>query len=154
MIEKQLIASLVESSFEDENLFLVEIKMTIDNKVFVYIDSFEGVSIDVCAKISKTVASKLEEEDIDFELQVSSAGIGNPFKVKKQYLKCLGKQVSLVLKDGEKLQGTLSDVQENEIRIEIEKKVRTEGKKKKITQIEMETVQFEQIVKATEIITF
>ncbi|NJK94200.1 MAG: ribosome assembly cofactor RimP, partial [Bacteroidales bacterium] len=100
------------------------------NKIIVEIDSFKGVSIDECAKVSSVLESRLDRNIEDFELEVSSPGLGQPFKVLQQYQKNIGKQVSVLLKSGTKYTGKLLEAEQAGIKFEFQEKTRIEGKKK------------------------
>jgi ribosome maturation factor RimP len=96
----------------------------------VEIDHAEGVWIDDCVELSRFIESKLNREEEDFELEVGSAGIGQPFKVLKQYQIHIGKEVEVLGKDGKKLAGILKDANEENFTMTIQKKVKPEGAKR------------------------
>ena len=73
---------------------------------------------------------KLDREEEDYELEVGSAGIGQPFKVLQQYLIHIGKEVEILTKEGKKLEGVLKDANEENFTVTIEKKVKPEGAKR------------------------
>lgn len=155
MIAKEQIIGLLEEYLkEQEGLFLVEVKTTPDNKIKVFLDSDTQLSLDSCVVVSRWLEEQLDREVEDFELQVSSAGIGNPFKVAQQYKKAIGKQVEVALKDGRKLHGTLVSFTEDGIEVEVAKKVLVEGKKKKQLVQEIENISLEETNTTKEIITF
>lgn len=155
MIAKEQIIQLVEGYLEEQqNLFLVEVKTTPDNKIKVFLDSQTSLAIADCVALSRWLESQLDRETEDFELQVSSAGIGSPFKVAQQYEKAVGKQVELALKDGRKLHGILVSFTEELIKIQLTKKVVVEGKKKKQLVEEIEEISRNEINTTKEIITF
>ena len=115
---------------EDKEYFLVDIEVTPDNKIVVEIDHAEGVWIDDCVELSRFIESKLNREEEDFELEVGSAGIGQPFKVLKQYQIHIWKEVEVLGKDGKKLAGILKDANEENFTMTIQKKVKPEGAKR------------------------
>ncbi len=155
MIAKETIQKLLTAYFEENHeLFLVEVKNSPDNKIKVFIDSKDKLAIEDCVTTSRWLESQLDREEEDFELQVSSAGIGNPFKVPQQYEKALCKQVEVSVKDGRKLHGTLVSFDEENLKIEVSKKVVVEGKKKKEIIQEVETIPFSEINATKEVITF
>ncbi len=155
MITKETIHEILASYLQEkEDIFLVEIKNTPDNKIKVYLDSKTRLSIDECIAASRWIEGQLDREVEDFELQVSSAGIGNPFKVKEQYEKAIGKQVEVALRDGRKLHGTLLEYQEESMKVEVAKKVVVEGKKKKQIIQEVEEIPLSEVNTTKEIITF
>ena len=86
--------------------------------------------IDDCVELSRFIESKLDREEEDYELEVGSAGIGQPFKVLKQYLIHIGKEVEVLTRDGKKLEGVLKDANEENITLTVLKKVKPEGAKR------------------------
>ena len=121
------IKHLIEPILTEHHLFLVELKISKDNVV----DALEGVNIQTCIAVSREIESSLNRDEEDFELTVSSAGIGYPFKVEQQYQKNLGKSVEIKLNDHTKLNGILLRFTPEEIVIEQEEKKIIEGSKRK-----------------------
>ena len=115
---------------EDKDYFLVDITVSPDDKIVVEIDHAEGVWIDDCVELSRYIESKLNREEEDYELEVGSAGIGQPFKVLKQYLIHVGKDVEVMTKDGKKWTGVLTDANEENFTLTVEVKVKPEGAKR------------------------
>lgn len=110
---------------EDPSYFLVEAKINTGNNVKVFIDADDGASIDKLVKYNRSLYRHIEEIGLfpngDFSLEVSSAGLDEPLKLRRQYLKNIGRDVEVVQKDGIKSEGKLVSVNENEIVIEEEK---------------------------------
>lgn len=154
MILQEFVAQIVESYLKDKDHYLVDIKVSRDNRISVEIDSFNGVSIDFCSDLSKEIESKLDRDVEDFELEVSSAGLTQPFKVLKQYEKNIGKEVEVITKDGVKLSGVLKEFDSENIILEQEKQVKPEGAKRKITVNEDVVISFNNIKTTKHIIRF
>jgi ribosome maturation factor RimP len=154
MILKDSVCQIVEQYIADKNYYLVEVKITPDNRISVEIDSFEGVTIDFCAELNRHIESQLDREVEDYELEVSSAGLTEPFKVQKQYEKNLGNEVEVLTKTGKKISGILVDVGETKFILEIEKTEKPEGAKRKITVTENLTFSYEDIKTTKYIIRF
>lgn len=133
MISKESIIQVVESFLEGTEYYLVDIKTTPNNIISVEIDSFQGVSIGFCADLNRHIESNFDREVEDYELEVSSAGLTEPFKVLKQYEKNIGNEVEVLTKNGKKYSGILAEANENEFAIEIEKTEKPEGSKRKVT---------------------
>lgn len=125
------IRTLVTSILDNLGLFLVDLKINKDNRIELYVDSLQGVDIHTCAKISREIEAQLDRNSEDFELTVSSAGIGYPFKVEGQYQKNLNKTVEVKLQDHSRLTGLLTAFDSESITLEYEEKKAVEGKKKK-----------------------
>lgn len=113
MISEERIAELVGEKLGDGPIFAVEIKVHPGNKIHVEIDGDDGVSISDCVAVSRQIEGNLDREVEDFELQVLSAGVGLPLKHERQYRKNVGREVSVTLKDGVELIGTLINVENN-----------------------------------------
>ena len=96
--------------------FIVEINLSRDNDVEIVIESEDGtVTLDDCVELSGIFEEKFDREKEDYSLTIGSAGLDQPFKVLKQYLKAVGTEVEALLKDGRKLRGTLSGASEEGI---------------------------------------
>ena len=130
MIDKNVVSGIVNEWLEDKEYFLVDVSVSPDNKIVVEIDHAEGVWIDDCVELSRFIESKLDREEEDYELEVGSAGIGQPFKVLQQYLIHIGKEVEVLTRDGKKLEGVLKDANEENFTVTIQKKVKPEGAKR------------------------
>ena len=154
MLNKEIIKNLVEEFiFENESIFLVELKVSSSNQIEILIDSLQGISIKNCMSLSRHIENKLDREECDFSLQVASAGLSEPFKVFQQYKKSIGKNVNVFLKGGKKLLGKMLDAQEGiGIVLETTRKEKVGKKKKQI--IEQQSFSFDQIDKTKIVISF
>jgi len=134
-VEKR-VKELVEEKIADRpELFLVDIKMLPNNKLIIHLDGDEGINIQDCAAISRHVGFHLEEENVldkAYNLEVSSPGIGEPLKLKRQYNKNIGREVSVKLEGGELKEGKLLTVSDDGIVIEA--KVKIKGKKAELVE--------------------
>ncbi len=133
-----------------EGMFLVGVKVSPSNEVDVTVDSDTSVSIDDCAALSRALDARIEEITDDFSLTVSSAGIGQPLRVLRQYRKLIGKPVEVVLRDGSKILAELSDATEGFITLQYEEKYVEEGKKKKQTRQVVKTFAMDQVKSTAE----
>lgn len=154
MILKTTINQIVENYLDNTDYYLVDVKVTPDNRISVEIDSFDGVSLEFCAELNRHIESQFDREVEDFELEVSSAGLTEPFKVLKQYEKNIGNEVETLTKGGKKLSGVLKEVHEDNFVLEIEKTEKPEGAKRKTTIIEDVTFSYEDIKYTKYIIRF
>jgi len=131
MIVEQVEKLLYSYLDDHQNIFLVDQKVSSGNQIEILIDSFENISIKDCVLLSRHIESNLDRDEIDFSLQVASAGLSEPFKVFKQYQKYVGKDVEVLLKGGKKVIGVMLDAdKEKGIIVEIKRKEKI-GKKKK-----------------------
>ena len=130
MIDRSIVSGIVNEWLEDKEYFLVDVTVSSDDKIVVEIDHAEGVWIDDCVELSRFIESKLDREEEDYELEVGSAGIGQPFKVLQQYLIHIGQEVEVLTKQGQKLEGVMKDANEENFTVTIQKKVKPEGAKR------------------------
>ena len=130
MIDKQTVQGLVEKWLNDKDYFLTDLTISDDDRIVVEIDHKEGVWIDDCVELSKFIEANLDRDVVDYELEVGSAGIGQPFKVRQQYVNNIGNEVEILLSDGSKLKGVLKDADDDGFTAVVKKKVKPEGAKR------------------------
>ena len=130
MIDKNIVRRLVDEWLEGKEYFLVDIQISPDSKVVVEIDHADGVWIEDCVELSKFIEENLSRDEEDYELEVGSAGLGQPFKVPQQYINFIGKEVEVLDHDGRKVSGVLKSVDGNKFVVSVNEKVHVEGKKR------------------------
>ncbi len=135
-IEEQIKAleQKVETLISGEpGIFLVEIRIRPTNNVKVFLDADQGVNIDKLVQYNRKLYRDLEESAFfpggDFSLEISSPGLEEPLKLHRQYVKNVGRDVEVLLKEGLKLEGKLVDISGEDITVEEEK---GKGKKKEV----------------------
>ncbi|MDR1980432.1 MAG: ribosome assembly cofactor RimP [Tannerellaceae bacterium] len=154
MIEKEVISRLVEDKLGASGYYLVDVTVKPGNVIVVEIDNDEGVGIDDCAALSRYIESCLDRDVEDFELEVGSAGVTSPFKTLRQYLKNVGNEVEVLLKSGVKRTGVLKSAGENGIVLTVEKQVKPEGAKRKVTVQEDQSYTFDELKQTKYLIRF
>ena len=132
MIDKQQVIDLTNEWLADKEYFLVDVVISKDDKITVEIDHAEGVWIEDCADLSRHIESSLSRETEDYELEVGSAGLGQPFKVVQQYQNHIGLEVEVLTKDGRKLKGVLKEANEANFTVTISKKEKPAGAKRPV----------------------
>ena len=131
MIDKNVVENLVNQWLEDKDYFLVDIEISSDDRIVVETDHADGVWIEDCVQLSRFIEEHLNRDDEDYELEVGSAGLGQPFKVKQQYVNFIGKEVEVLNADGKKWKGVLKAVDDNDdFTITVKEKVKKEGAKR------------------------
>jgi len=155
MIDKEQVERLVQEKIEGTDLYLVEVLVRSGNSIQVLVDSPEGISIDTCVDISRFLNGRIDREEEDYSLEVSSPGIGSPFRVRQQYDKNIGRDIEVVLLSGQKKKGSLLRVNDEGIEIETIEKVAEEAvsKKKKTTTVKL-FIGFNEIKVTKEVISF
>lgn len=151
-VEKRVIELVEEKISDRPELFLVEVKMLPNNKLIIHVDGDEGISIQDCAAISRHVGFHLEEEntiDKAYNLEVSSPGVGEPLRLKRQYVKNIGRELSVKLAGGEIKEGQLLSADDNSITIAA--KVKEKGKKVQLVET---SIEFDNITETKVLISF
>jgi ribosome maturation factor RimP len=120
MIQAAFIRELLQEELLKRDLFLVEVSVRPGNRIMVFIDSMQGVTVESCIAISRFIESSLNRDTEDFELEVSSPGLDNPLILPVQYQKNMGRDLDILRKDGIKITGKLIYADGDRIRIEKE----------------------------------
>ena len=132
MIDKNEVKQLVEKWLDGKDYFLVDVEISPDNKIVVEIDHADGVWIEDCVQLSRFLEDNLNRDEEDYELEVGSAGLGQPFKVEQQYINFVGKEVEVLALDGKKYRGILKSVAGRDFVVTIKEKIKKEGAKRPV----------------------
>lgn len=153
MIDKDLVKKLVEEKLDDK-MFLVEITVSERNIINVFVDSYDGLTIDQCVNISRHVEHSLDREEEDFELQVSSPGLTEKFKVKEQFYKYTGRLVEIITVSDLRLEGVIKNATNEGIILETSSRGIIEGHKKKQLIVKQYDLKYDEIKSAKAVISF
>ena len=132
MITKETIQTLTEEWLHGNDYFLVDINFGADDRIVIEIDHADGVWIEDCAALSRFLQDRLGDELGEYELEVGSAGLGQPFKVAQQYVNHIGHTVEVLEADGKKVQGVLKAVDGRRFTVTVQEKQKQEGKKRPV----------------------
>jgi ribosome maturation factor RimP len=152
MINTEKIEKIVKDWTENKDIFFVALSIGSGNTIKVLLDKPEGITIDECVVISRMIEAKLNRDEEDYELQVSSPGLSMPFKVIEQYYKNRGNKIEVITQDGSKMKGILNKVTDKGIQLGIKTRIKKEKKKKVIP--ENISLDFNQIKTAKTVIAF
>jgi len=141
MIDKKLVADTVDGFISAmPGLFVVDIRIDSGNNIVVELDSTGPMDIDTCAALTRHLNEVLDSDAGDYSLEVGSAGLTAPLKVRGQWVKNLGNELDILTADGRKLRGILTEVSaEGEplcVTVEVPVKVREPGAKRPVTRNE------------------
>ena len=131
-MNKEQIIQAVTPAVEQRGCFLVEVSVRAENDIEIVIEKEEGiVDWEDCAAIDKVMHEHFNQDEEDYALTVSSAGLDRPFKQLRQYLKAVGSQVDVKFKGGKRLVATLLAADEASVTLRYSALEAVEGKKKK-----------------------
>lgn len=154
MIDKKAVKEIVEKWLEDKEYFLVDVEISSSNCIVVEIDHADGVWIEDCAALSRYIEENLSRDAEDYELEVGSAGLGQPFKVPQQYQNFVGKEVEVLDADGTKKSGVLKSVEGNDFVVTVNEKMMVEGKKRSVKMDVDNTFQMDKVKYCKYLISF
>ena len=117
MFKDQVTDLLNNALAEDDNLFLIDFSISVDNKITVVLDGDNGVTVQDCMKISRAIEHNLDREEIDFGLEVASAGAAAPIVLPRQYRKNIGRKLAVRTED-DTYEGNLTAISEKGITLE------------------------------------
>lgn len=130
MIDKDKVKGLVGEWLDGKEYFLVDVDVDKQNRIVVEIDHKDGVWIDDCCELSRFIEAGLDRDVEDYELEVGSAGIGQPFKVVQQFINHVGGEVDVLPNEGKHFEALLKDADETGFTVTVKEKVKVEGKKR------------------------
>ena len=130
MIDKSLLKQSVEKAIEGSDLFIVDISVSPQNNIVVELDSPHNIDIDTCAAVTRAIEKDFDRDAEDYELEVGSAGLTSPFKVRGQYLKNIGNDIEILTRDGRKLHAVLTAVGDDDFTFEYPVKYKEPGAKR------------------------
>jgi ribosome maturation factor RimP len=154
MIEREVVVRLAEAYLKASACYLVEVTVKPDNLIVVEIDHDEAVGIDDCAALSRYIEERMDRSTEDFELEVGSTGISVPFKMVRQYIKNMGNEVEMMLRNGIKLTGKLQAADEESVTLCVAKEVKPVGAKRKTMVYEDQTYSYREIKYTKNIVRF
>ncbi|GLB50698.1 ribosome assembly cofactor RimP [Neptunitalea lumnitzerae] len=149
---EELLAEALEAR---EDLFLIDFTISSSNAISVILDGDNGVALNDCIEVSRKIEHNLDREEYDFSLEVASAGISEPLKVQRQFVKNVGRKLSVKLVGGGKpVEGMLAEVTDTGIVLEYKVREPKPVGKGKVTVLKKEEIAFEAIHEAKVMVIF
>ncbi len=107
---KDKVKNILDAVLADyEQLFLIELSVSENNKIIITLDGDSGVNLQDCITISRAVEQELDKEELDFSLEVASAGVCSPLKFVRQYKKNIGRKLKVKTISNEEIEALLTD---------------------------------------------
>lgn len=150
----QKIRELAESHITDASHFVVDVVISKHkpHKVSVFVDGDNGITIDHCSDLSRALSEDLDKLDLvkeNYLLEVGTPGLDQPLKLKRQYVKNVGRGLKVVTKDKTIRQGKLIAADDTLLNLEIETVIK--GRKKEINVV---AIPYSEIEKAIVMVSF
>ena len=148
MIDKNELKAFIEGQLNETEYFLTDLKITPSNEITVEIDSMTPGDIEECVRLTRAIEAAFDRDIEDYELEVGTAGLTSPLKVRRQYDKYVGRDLEVLTSDGRKLHGLLRSVSDDGIVLSTDRKVKKEGVKKPVVESVETPVPFSLIKRA------
>ncbi|MEJ1222705.1 ribosome assembly cofactor RimP [Sediminicola sp. 1XM1-17] len=117
MLKDKVTELLNQALEENQSLFLIDFKISSDNKIKVTLDGDNGVALKDCMAVSRAIEHNLDREEEDFSLEVESAGATTPLVLPRQYKKNIGRILEVRVQDSN-FEGKLTAATEDSITLE------------------------------------
>ncbi len=152
---REKVAHLLEKALEEnKSLFLIDLTITEDNQIRVIIDGDQGVTVDDCIAISRAIEHNLDREEVDFSLEVMSAGVSEPLSLPRQFKKNIGRNLKVKTTNNEKIEGELIAANEENCTLTWTTREPKPVGKGKISVQKEATLPYKEIMEAKVMITF
>ncbi|KGL58996.1 ribosome assembly cofactor RimP [Polaribacter sp. Hel1_85] len=114
-MDQTKVRDLVDEALSlNESLYLIELEISVNNKIQITIDGDNGVPLSECIRISRSVNDNFDREEEDFSLEVTTPDIAHPLKVNRQYIKNINRILKVKTSEKE-FEGTLVEADEDKI---------------------------------------
>nr|WP_321230588.1 ribosome assembly cofactor RimP [uncultured Psychroserpens sp.] len=152
---RDTVKNLLDEALEErEDLFLISFDVLPDNSIKIIIDGDNGVLVEDCIFISRAIEHNLDREEEDFSLEVLSAGATEPLVNMRQYMKNIGRTLSVKTKENETIEGALTQANEKTILLEWKTREPKPVGKGKVTVNKQAEIAYDAISKAQVVIKF
>ena len=154
MTFKEKVFSFLEEGLKEKpSIFLIDLTITDSYKIIVTLDGDNGVQLQDCIDISRTLENNLDREEQDFSLEVASVGVGSPLKMARQYIKNIGRTLIVKL-ETETIEAELVEVTDNFITLSWQAREPKKIGKGKETVQKRQEIPFSEIKQAVVTVTF
>jgi ribosome maturation factor RimP len=154
MITRESVTQLIEEKIAGTDMFIVDVTVRPGNVIDVTLDCDSGITIEACTEVHRHLLHSMDREVEDYSLEVSSPDLTKPLKVFRQYLKNIGRDLSVKKADKSKTEGELVAASEHDVTLLTSQKEEVPGKKgKKLVEREI-TIPFADITEAKVMIRF
>jgi ribosome maturation factor RimP len=155
MTFKEKVKDLLNKALEENlQLFLIDLYFSETNKISVVLDGDSGVNLQDCININKFLDNGLEGEEVEYSIEVASAGLSSPLKLVRQYKKNIGRTLKIKTISKGDLEATLADANEENATLTWSAREPKEIGKGKVTVQKTITIPYTDIKEAIVIISF
>jgi ribosome maturation factor RimP len=139
---------------ENKSLFLIDLSISQDNKIKVVLDGDHGVTVEDCIQVSRAIENNLDREELDFSLEVMSAGVSEGLKIPRQFQKNIGRTIKVKTTEDSSFEGELTNVNDTGVTLVWKAREPKPIGKGKVTVQKTAEISFENIAEAKVLVKF
>jgi len=152
---REKVTKLLEQALEkNKSLFLIDLNISEDNRIRIILDGDNGVTVEDCMAVSREIEHNLDREELDFSLEVMSAGVSEPLLFERQYKKNIGRNLKVKTKNDDTFEGEITNVDDKEVTLQWKAREPKPVGKGKVTVQKEVILSYKDIVEAKVMITF
>lgn len=152
---REKVTELLEQALEkNRSLFLIDLEITENNQIRVILDGDTGVTVEDCIAVSREIEHNLDRDEVDFSLEVMSAGVSEPLSMPRQYIKNIGRRLKVKTPEGKVIEGELVRADAEGITLHWKAREPKAVGKGKVTVEKKAVFSYSDIVEAKVMITF
>ena len=107
-----MLRNIIEKELENclknrEDLFLIDLDISTENSIKILIDGDNGVTLEDCIYVSRSIEHNLDRDKYDFSIEVSSSGALTPLSSIRQYIKNIGRTLLVKTRSDENYEAKL-----------------------------------------------
>jgi ribosome maturation factor RimP len=114
-LKEKAILAIEKALIEYPSLFLINVTVKEDNKIYVALDGDHGVNLQDCIAVNRAIEAELDREVEDYALEVASAGVSSPLKFPRQYKKNIGRTLKLKTTNNGDFEAKIQTATETEV---------------------------------------
>lgn len=153
-MREQVIQLLGQALDKNKSLFLIDLSISEANHIRVILDGDTGVTVEDCIAVSREIEHNLDRDELDFSLEVMSAGVSEPLEIPRQYKKNIGRTLKVKTQEGEAIEAELTEATDTAITLQWKAREPKPVGKGKVTVQKEAVVAYSNIVEAKVMITF
>jgi ribosome maturation factor RimP len=155
MTFKEKVKDLLSKALEENpELFLIDLDFSETNKISVVLDGDSGVNLQDCINVNRFLDNGLEDEEVEFSIEVASAGLSTPLKLVRQYKKNIGRTLKVKTISQGDFEGVLTGADEEGVTLTWSSREPKEIGKGKVTVEKTWKISYTDIKEAVVIISF
>lgn len=145
---------LDEALSQKPSMFLIDLVVTEDNKISITLDDDNGVILQDCMVVSRAIEHELDKDELEYSIDVASAGVSTPLKFIRQYKKNISRNIKVTTNELDKIEAKLIAADDEKITLEWQSREPKKVGKGKETVNNKKEIAYAEIKEAIVLISF